>query len=125
MTIDWADELTDQIDRYRKKEKNSLYRDKLLSLLGNIMYEKGYAAGSLFYPEKNMRMIFPLVRKQIVIARLRETAIIRNELEILNTLQSKDHFYMKKQAKEGLMLSSDYEIHRYKKYFSNFLQNFH
>lgn len=67
--MDWADELSGQIRRYIHKEWNTLYKKKLLSLLGKVLFEKGYASGSILFPEENMSIVSPLIREQLIIAK--------------------------------------------------------
>ncbi|MBI1982023.1 hypothetical protein HYU45_00085 [Candidatus Daviesbacteria bacterium] len=67
--MDWADELSSQTRRYIRKEWNILYKNKLLSLLGEILFEKGYASGSILFPEANMSVVSPLIREQLTIAK--------------------------------------------------------
>lgn len=259
LVIDWADELAGQTRKYIHKERNLLYKNKLLSLLGNLLFEKGYASGSILFPEENMSVISPLVHEQLIIAKavnsselaikayivqafayyalgrysfdkkyskfykkslkiakkaltsdpmisdsiklvcwryialdstylsdillfqqaekeirriierhdtdsdfsyitwaldslargqsyyggpralniifesksfeqkiawrdpLRESATIRNELEVLKILKIKDYSYIRRRVERGLFLSSEYGFHRYKKYFDNYL----
>lgn len=58
------------IEHIIAKETKEIYKKELYNLLGEIYSEKSYASGCTLNPEENMEMIFPLVEKQIELAKL-------------------------------------------------------
>lgn len=52
------------------KVNKVIYKNELYKLLGMLYSEKIYASGCSLTPEENMEVIFPLVEKQIELARL-------------------------------------------------------
>lgn len=69
LVVDWVDELMSQTRLYAKRESNVLYKRKLLALLGDVLFEKGYVAGSMLFPEENMSIIQPLVKELLMLAK--------------------------------------------------------
>lgn len=62
--------ISEKIENILTKETNIVYKNELHSLLAEIYSERSYASGCTLNPEENMEVIFPLVEKQIELAKI-------------------------------------------------------
>ena len=68
--MDRTNAVIKNIENIILKENKTIYKNELYRLLGEIYSEKSYASGCTLTPEENMEVIFPLVEKQIELAKL-------------------------------------------------------
>lgn len=100
--IDWADELSFQLDIYCHNAKNPIIKDKMFNLLGEMLFQKGYASGAMLCPRENMQNNSSLVKKQLAIAKITHSPQLATKAYITKAFAyyllgnySRKHCYLK------------------------------
>lgn len=74
--MDWSADMESLLSKLIRKESKRIYRERLLDLLGETLYEKGYISGSTYNPKLNLDIILPLANKMFRIARIINSSTI-------------------------------------------------
>lgn len=69
LTLQWSEELIDFLDKLARSDNRLSVKEKLSSLLGDLLYEQGFASGCIYLPQKNLLTISPIVKRMLEIAK--------------------------------------------------------
>lgn len=67
--IDTTEDLINKLNNYLGRESNSIYKRKLMSLLGELLYQQTYSYCCILPPDNAINVIRPKIRHQLYISK--------------------------------------------------------